>query len=381
MVQLQLHLLAALLPALALAIPSPVAPRSPATNLAGAASKDNKRYFGDAYQSFYLADPRYGPILDSQFSAYTPENEMKWEVIEPTRGVFNWTGSDLIVAHAKKTHSIVRGHNFCWDSQTTKRNARSTDNPSPSYVTSITDPTELTQVLEEHINAVLGRYGNDLYAFDVINEPLNDNGTIKSSVWSNVLGENYIETATGRNGARHMAHVCLDSLSQLNIAHKAAPNVKLYINDYNIEGVNSKSQALATIAKNLLQKGVPLHGIGFESHFIGGELPGDISQSMKQFTDLGLDVAITELDIRVPVDSSGVANATVQKMQADNYATVVQACLDNGNCPGVTVWGFDDGHSWIPGVFKGQGDANLYDFNYQPKPAYYSTLAALQQGK
>lgn len=102
MVQLQLHLLAALLPALALAIPSPVAPaapRSPATNLAGAASKDNKRYFGDAYQSFYLADPRYGPILDSQFSAYTPENEMKWEVIEPTRGVFNWTGSDLVRTH------------------------------------------------------------------------------------------------------------------------------------------------------------------------------------------------------------------------------------------------------------------------------------------
>jgi endo-1,4-beta-xylanase len=67
--------------------------------------------------------------------------------------------------------------------------------------------------------------------------------------------------------------------------------------------------------------------------------------------------------------------------RADNYATVVQACLDNGNCPGVTVWGFDDGHSWIPGVFAGQGDANLYDFNYQPKPAYYSTLAALQNGK
>jgi endo-1,4-beta-xylanase len=115
---------------------------------------------------------------------------------------------------------------------------------------------------------------------------------------------------TDENGARR-----LNLLSQLTIAHKAAPNVKLYINDYNIEGVNSKSQALATIAKNLLDKGVPLHGIGFESHFIGGELPGDISQSMKQFTDLGLDVAITELDIRVPVDSSGIANATVRKMQ------------------------------------------------------------------
>lgn len=97
---------------------------------------------------------------------------------------------------------------------------------------------------------------------------------------------------------------------QLNYAHAAAPNVKLYINDYNIESVNNKSMALLDIAKNLLGQGAPLHGIGFESHFIGGQTPDDIAESMKMFTDIGLDVAITELDVRVPVNNQGITNST-----------------------------------------------------------------------
>lgn len=127
---LQFHLLAALLPVLALAIPSPAAPRSPATNLAGAASKDNKRYFGNAYQSFYLADPRYEPILDSQFSAYTPENEMKWEVIEPTRGVFNWTGSDLVRGRRRRPCHHIPCFTSFWTN--CHRSSRTPRRPTPS---------------------------------------------------------------------------------------------------------------------------------------------------------------------------------------------------------------------------------------------------------
>jgi endo-1,4-beta-xylanase len=94
------------------------------------------------------------------------------------------------------------------------------------------------------------------------------------------------------------------------LAHAAAPNLTLYINDYNIEGVNNKSLALVEIAKNLLADGHPLGGIGFESHFIGGSVPPDVAESMKMFTDLGLEVAITELDVRVPVANNGIANST-----------------------------------------------------------------------
>jgi len=99
------------------------------------------------------------------------------------------------------------------------------------------------------------------------------------------------------------------------MAHAAAPKVKLYINDYNIESVNAKSTATLALAKKLLAQGKPLHGIGFESHFIGGQTPKDIGTNMKRFTDLGLDVAITELDVRVPVDSAGLANSSSLAIQ------------------------------------------------------------------
>jgi len=303
------------------------------------AVKAGKTYFGTAFQTADAADTRYSAILDEEFNQYTPENEMKWEVIQPSRGVFNWTGSDLIFQKAKETGSIVRGHNFVWDQQT------------PTYVTNITDPTELKAVLKEHIDAVMGRYGDMLYGFDVINEPLNENGTIKSSVWYNVLGQDYLGIA-------------------LDLAHAAAPNVKLYINDYNIEGVNNKSLALLDIAKDLLDNGHPLDGIGFESHFIGGGVPTTLAASMKQFTDLGLDVAITELDVRVPVANNGIANSTWLTIQASDYSNVVQTCLDNPNCPGVTVWEFGDLISWIPGVFAGMGAACLYDLEYNEKPVF-----------
>ncbi|WVQ97820.1 hypothetical protein IAU59_004935 [Kwoniella sp. CBS 9459] len=313
------------------------------------AQANSDRYFGTAFQTFYAADDRYTSILDTQFNQFTPENEMKWEVIQPQRGVFNWTGSDLVIAKAKEVGGIVRGHNFCWDQQT------------PSYVTNITDPDELKSVLREHIDAVLGRYKDDLYAMDIINEPLNDNGTIKASVWYDVLGEDYLATC-------------------LQYARDAAPDLKLYINDYNIESVNNKSIALANIVKGFLANGVPIDGVGFESHFIGGSVPKDLQASMKQFTDQGLDVAITELDVRVPVNNAGIANSTWLQIQADDYSTVIQACLDNGNCPGVTIWEFTDAISWIPGVFAGQGAACPYGLEYEVKPALGSIASTLAQG-
>lgn len=143
--------------------------------------------------------------------------------------------------------------------------------------------------------------------------------------------------------------------------------------------MNNKSLALHGIAKNLLDQGVPLHGIGFESHFIGGEVPTTLAQSMKMFTDLGLDVAITELDVRVPVNNSGIANSTWLDIEAKDQSYVVQTCLENDRCPGVTVWEFSDAVSWIPGVFAGYGAACLYGLEYQKKPAFYSVLDTLQK--
>lgn len=194
----------------ALATASPLAPRwgtGGPKSLGGLAEGRGRKYFGTEISSYYRANKPFDNILRSEFNQITPENEMKWEVIQPERGIYNWTGSDLILQTVQETKSYFRGHNFCWDSQT------------PEYVTNITDPDELKAVLKEHIDAVMGRYGEHFYAFDVINEresraqlslvileltqvrfaAFNENGTIKSSVWYDVLGESYLETAVGRS--------------------------------------------------------------------------------------------------------------------------------------------------------------------------------------
>ena len=131
------------------------------------------------------------------------------------------------------------------------------------------------------------------------------------------MGEDFISIAVGRSNICKIV-LCWDAASyslQLGYAHAAAPNVKLYINDYNIEGVNNKSDALLSIAQELLANGTPLDGIGFESHFIGGEVPTTLAAGMKMFTDIGLEVAITELDVRVPVANDGTANSTWLQIQ------------------------------------------------------------------
>lgn len=148
-------------------------------SLAALAEQAGKVYFGTAWQSFYMADSRFGPILESEFDQYTPENEMKWEVIQPQPNVFNWTGSDIvstswIITEFRSSMSRKRRHRSYAATTSAGINKRKLRQDKaddrPTYVTNITDATELKSTLQDHINAVLGRYGNDLYAFDVINE-------------------------------------------------------------------------------------------------------------------------------------------------------------------------------------------------------------------
>jgi endo-1,4-beta-xylanase len=159
----------------------------------------------------------------------------------------------------------------------------------------------------------------------------------------------------------------------IRTAHAADPAAKLYINDYNIEGLGAKSDAMYNLAQTLLAQGVPLGGIGFESHFIVGQVPSNLQANMQRFANLGLDVAITELDDRM----STPASSQNLQQQATDDANVVKACLAIANCPGITQWNISDADSWVPGTFPGQGAATMFDSNYQPKPAFTSVLSAL----
>jgi endo-1,4-beta-xylanase len=271
----------------------------------------------------------------------TPGNEMKWDATEPSNGSFNFGAGDLIVDWAQSHNARVRGHTLVWHAQL------------PSWVSNL-QLSQVQGVMERHITTEVSHYKGETYAWDVINEPFNEDGSLRQDVFYKAMGTDYLADA-------------------IRTAHAADPNAKLYINDYNIEGVNAKSNALYSLAQSLLAQGVPLGGIGLESHFIAGQVPSSMLTNMQRFADLGLDVAITELDDRIYLPTS---SASLQQ-QASDYGTVVNDCLAVSRCVGVSQWGVDDGHSWIPGTFPGYGAATMYDSNYQPKPAYNAAVAAL----
>ncbi|CAG2176196.1 unnamed protein product [Oppiella nova] len=146
-------------------------------------------------------------------------------------------------------------------------------------------------------------------------------------------------------------------------AHAADPNAKLYINDYNVEAVNTKSDALYALVKELKGKGVPVHGVGLQAHFRENEIPSTYQDNIRRFSDLGLDVAITELQVRYQLPGSADKIAK----QAQDYSHAFSACMNVDRCVGVTVWGFTDKYSWL--IDKGYGEQQLWTQDYKPKPA------------
>ncbi|MFF4798139.1 endo-1,4-beta-xylanase [Streptomyces sp. NPDC001351] len=285
----------------------------------------------------------YGDLAGAQFNSLTPGNAMKWGSVEPARGSFDWTEADQIVAFAQAHNQQVRGHTLVWHNQ------------NPSWLTNGNwTSAQLSSLLQNHITTEVGRYKGKIAAWDVVNEAFNEDGTYRSDLWYNTLGADYIANA-------------------LTWAHAADPAAKLYINDYNVEGVNAKSTALYNLVKDLKARGVPIDGVGLQAHLILGQVPSSLQQNIQRFADLGVDVSITELDVRMALS----ADSTKLAQQAADYRSVLNACVAVTRCAGVTVWGFTDSDSWVPSTFPGYGAATPYDENYAPKPAYHAIAEAL----
>jgi endo-1,4-beta-xylanase len=306
-----------------------------------AAAEADGRYFGTEVTGNMIDNSTITGIVSTQFDMVTPGNEMKWDTTEPSNGSFDFAPGDQIVQYAQAHGLRVRGHNLVWQSQL------------PSWVSSLPS-NQVQAAMETHITTEVSHYKGEVYSWDVVNEPFNGDGSFVDDAFYNAMGSGYIADA-------------------LRTAHAADPNAKLYINDYGIEGENAKSNAMYSLAQSLLAQGVPLNGIGFESHFIVGQVPSDMQANMQRFANLGLDVAVTELDDRIQLPASSAA----LQQQAADYASVVGDCLGVSRCVGVSQWGVGDADSWVPGTFPGWGAATMYDQNYQPKPAFDAALAAL----
>ena len=318
-------------------------PASAAATTLRAGAEGQGRYFGAAVGQGDLNNSSATNLAGTQFDMVTPENEMKWDTVEPSNGGFNFGPGDAIVNFATSHNARVRGHNLVWHNQL------------PGWVTSLPQ-SQVKAAMEAHITGEVSHYKGKLYAWDVVNEPFNDDGSFRQDVFYNAFG----------GGAAYIADA-------LRTARAADPNAKLYLNDYNIEGSGSKSNAMYSLAQTLLAQGAPLNGIGFESHFIVGQVPSSLQANMQRFADLGLDVAITELDDRM---STPASSANLQQ-QATDDSNVVKVCLAVSRCPGITQWNISDADSWVPGTFPGQGAATMFDSNYQPKPAYNAVVTTL----
>ncbi|KAB5532761.1 glycoside hydrolase superfamily [Coniochaeta sp. 2T2.1] len=311
------------------------------------AQKAGKLYFGTATDTGELTNSQYVSILTDtdEFGQLTPANGQKWQFIEPQNGVFNFTEGEIVSNLAVKQNQRLRCHNLVWHSQLAP------------WVTSTTwDKANLTAMLRQHVYTEASHWKGQCYAWDVVNEGLNEDGTYRSDVFYDILGEEYFKIA-------------------FEEAARADPAAKLYYNDYNIEYPGPKSDGAKRIVKLIQDAGLRIDGVGLQSHFIVGQTPSIDAQiaNMRGFTDMGVDVAITELDVRLkmPADEQNLAQQSV------DYRTSVGACMQVERCVGVTVWDFYDPFSWVPGVFTGYGDATLWFDNFTKHPAYKGVVQAL----
>ena len=313
-------------------------------------------------------DPAADALIKQQFNAVTPENIMKAEIIQPGWDTYNFDLADKLVAYAQKNNIKVNAHTLIWHSQL------------PSFMRHMQSADSVKQYFEKHITTVASRYDGKVYSWDVVNEALNEDGTLRKSIFLDKLGDNYIVEA-------------------FRLAQKAAPHTKLYYNDYNIEQPQKRAGAIAII-KKIQAAGVRIDGVGIQGHWRVDNVPmNDIEESIKAFSALGVEVMFTELDLGVlknPWDNNTAevtatakgdagmnpyANGlpdSVQQLQSKAYADLFKLFVKyKKNVSRVTFWGVNDGQSWLNG-WPIPGRTNyplLFDRNFKPKAAFYSVVA------
>lgn len=309
-----------------------------------------------------LLIPAYAATLGSQYNMLEPENAMKWAAIHPAQNTYDFEPGDALVAFAQAHQMQTRGHNLCWWLH------------NPAWLTTLAataTPSTMAGVLQDHINTVVTHYKGQVFAWDVVNEAVSDSQTgagtvLKDSIW-------YDQPGIGTAGTGYIEQA-------FRWAHAADPGGLLFYNDYSIEAPGPKFSAVYNMVKDFVARGVPIHGVGIQMHISTSGYPSSIglAQNIQQLTALGLQVHITELDVKLTVDSSGNASAADLQAQAQTYQRILTVCLQNPGCTAFQTWGFTDRYSWIPSADPGFGAALPFDVNYQPKPAFNSLISALQ---
>jgi endo-1,4-beta-xylanase len=320
------------------------------------AAETRERLFGTALNTAYLKEQVYTQLAGTEFDYVTPEWEMKWDPTEPAPGQFNFALGDAVVEFAASHGQQVKGHTLVWHYAL------------PAWVSALTSADELRAAMVNHITTVVGHYAGQIKAWDVVNEALSDSTptTLNDTIFFKLLGPTYIDEA-------------------FRAARAADPGALLFYNESNIEISSDKLEATYNLVARLKADGVPIDGVGFEMHVDASHAPtgAQMTAALKRFTDLGLMVNFSELDVRLGslVDDD---QETKLYKQERRYHDLVAACVQNPLCVSITTWGVTDQFSWLDRdqsmwSWAGQGPHTplLFNADGSRKPAYAGVFQAL----
>jgi len=323
---------------------------------------------------FEEKDARAVSIVTTEFNTISPENVLKWGAIHPRPGAYDFGPADRYVAFGEKYKMFIVGHNLVWHSQT------------PAWVFQDDNGVPLTrdallERMHDHIRTVVGRYKGRIAGWDVVNEALNDDGTLRKSQWLKIIGDDYIARA-------------------FQFAHEADPAAELYYNDYSLEN-EAKRQGAIELIQKLKAQGVPIAAIGLQGHDkLDWPTASQQAATIEAFAALGIKVNITELDVDVlprnaPGNSADISATSTggagsnpytaglpdaaQQALARRYAELFNVFVAHrASIARVTFWGVTDGDSWL-NDFPIRGRTNyplLFDRQGKPKPAFYSVVGS-----
>jgi endo-1,4-beta-xylanase len=315
---------------------------------------------GTAVRPAQLSEPAYAATLAREFNMVEAEDAMKWWVLRPDATTYDFRQGDELVHFAQAHGMKVRGHCLVWGR----------DNPPWLKQGHFTEQ-QLSRMLHEHIKHVMKHYAGKVFAWDVVNEALNENGDVRDSLWYNQPGIGF-----SQQGTQYIEQA-------FRWAHKTDLKALLFYNEAEGEGLNRKSDAIYAMVKDFKQRGVPIDGIGLQMHIptLEVDVPA-IAANIFRLTALGVQVHITELDVSLPIDTSGQARQEDLSRQAAVYRGIVRACLNNAGCTAIQTWGFTDKYSWIGSHSRGtHGQALLFDRTYYPKPAYTAVFEEISAGR
>jgi endo-1,4-beta-xylanase len=303
---------------------------------------------GAAVNPVLLDAKIYADTLAREFNLVVAENVMKFGPTRPTRESFNFAPADRVVDFAQSHNMKVRGHTFVWHQMT------------PRWLTKDLPSDEVAEILHQHISALMTHFKGKIFAWDVVNEAVANDPPYgpRQTFWLEKLGPDYIDKA-------------------FRWAHDGDPAAKLFYNDYDADGMNAKSDAVYALVKGLKSRGVPIDGVGLQMHLSPKTAPTveDLAANIKRLVALGLDVHVTEMDVRLPEPPS----PQDLEAQAKIYATVAGTCVRTPGCKALLTWGVNDAHSWIPGYYRGLGSALLFDRESTAKPARLAVEEVLRK--